>query len=229
MNFIWENIASRVLQVTETLIEPATCFNIIDVSPNAINWWEKQSTIPCQAVPYTTFPQLQTLEPSKSTFIWVLPPATYFKDDTWSALLQSIRCVCQHYFLFATFGVNTQSTLERILEINTPMNAPDLHDLGDQLVQAGWQRPMVQSQSLTVHYKHSATLFKDLEALGHGPFHPLFFDVKGIEKGPSHVLKQPITLEINVCMAYNDASRQVQVTDKDGSVGIPLDQFIKKD
>ena len=60
-------------------------------------------------------------------------------------------------------------------------------------------------------------------------FHPLFFDVKGIEKGASYVLKQPITLEINVCLAYNDASKQVQVTDKDGNVGIPLDQFIKKD
>ena len=109
------------------------------------------------------------------------------------------------------------------------MNVPDLHDLGDQLVQAGWQRPMVQSQTLTIHYQRATTLFEDLKSLGSETLHPLFFDPNTIKPVSDQSLKQPIKLEINVCMVYNDASRQVQVTGEDGSVGIPLDQFIKKD
>ena len=227
MNFIWEAIALRLFVITKTLIEPIECVNVIDYQPEALRWWQSRISQPCHGVPYQTYPQLQNLSPSRSTFIWVLPPAQYFADETWLALLQSIRAVCQHYFIFATFGVDSQSQLEKALGIEAKMHVPDLHTIGDQLVQAGWQRPMVQSQRLSINYHKSKTLWEDLVGLGTASQHPLFYLPDALPTFKNQVLKQPIDFEINIALCFNHPKKQAGISHPDGSYSIALEQMFK--
>lgn len=48
---------------------------------------------------------------------------------------------------------------------------PDMHQVGDELVQAGWADPVVDMTTLTLHYEKIATLFADLSDLGYGNVH----------------------------------------------------------
>lgn len=73
-------------------------------------------------------------------------------------------------FVFATFGPDTLKELRRAFAAvdDTPhvSRFVDLHDIGDMLVHAGFQSPVMEMEMLTLTYADLKALMRDLKGLG---------------------------------------------------------------
>lgn len=69
--------------------------------------------------------------------------------------------------MFSTLGPDTLKELRDILPSTSVHRFIDMHDVGDALVRAGFGDPVMDMQMLTVSYRDTATLFKDLREGGH--------------------------------------------------------------
>jgi len=73
-------------------------------------------------------------------------------------------------FAFATLGPDSLQEISRAwgsIDANEHVNRfPDMHDLGDGLVNAGLRDPVLDVDRLSVSYQNSARLFADLTAVG---------------------------------------------------------------
>lgn len=72
--------------------------------------------------------------------------------------------------LFSSFGPDTLKELKKSWSVVD--NAPhvntfiDMHDIGDQLLQNGFQSPVMEMETLTLTYQTVTDLLKDLKAIG---------------------------------------------------------------
>lgn len=75
--------------------------------------------------------------------------------------------------MFSTFGPDTLREVAAAFgELDgTPHTLPfvDMHDFGDQLVEAGFSTPVMDMEKLTVTYDSSQALLQDVQALGGNP------------------------------------------------------------
>lgn len=73
-------------------------------------------------------------------------------------------------FLFTTLGPDTLHELRRswasVDDYNHVHHFYDMHDIGDALLQAGFQDPVMDVDWLTLRYRSLSTLFDDMKALG---------------------------------------------------------------
>ncbi len=72
--------------------------------------------------------------------------------------------------LFSTFGIDTLKELKKSwavvdnkMHVNTFV---DMHDIGDQLLQEGFQSPVMEMENLTLTYQSVTDLLRDLKAIG---------------------------------------------------------------
>ena len=72
--------------------------------------------------------------------------------------------------LFTTFGPDTLKELRaswrRIDDAVHVNDFPDMHDVGDGLLQAGFADPVMEAEFITVNYKEVDQLMADLRAIG---------------------------------------------------------------
>jgi malonyl-CoA O-methyltransferase len=73
-------------------------------------------------------------------------------------------------FSFASFGPDTLKELRESWQYvdNHPHTNPfaDMHDVGDALMQAGFQQPVLDMEMITVHYSSLRALMMDLKNIG---------------------------------------------------------------
>ncbi|SMM99912.1 Biotin synthesis protein BioC [uncultured Candidatus Thioglobus sp.] len=72
--------------------------------------------------------------------------------------------------LFSTFGPDTLKELKKswsVVDNNTHVNTfTDMHDIGDQMLQNGFQSPVMEMETLTLTYESVTDLFQDLKSIG---------------------------------------------------------------
>lgn len=72
--------------------------------------------------------------------------------------------------LFSTFGTDTLKELKKswaVVDDKAHVNTfIDMHDIGDKLLQVGFQSPVMESETLTLTYQNVTDLLKDLKAIG---------------------------------------------------------------
>ena len=72
--------------------------------------------------------------------------------------------------LFSTFGPDTLKELKKswsVVDNKTHVNTfTDMHDIGDQLLGAGFQSPVMEMETLTLTYQTVTDLLRDLKAIG---------------------------------------------------------------
>lgn len=75
-------------------------------------------------------------------------------------------------FIFSSFGPDTLrelraswSTVDDDMHVNAFL---DMHDVGDALLQAGFESPVMENEYYTLTYEDMATLFRELKLLGAG-------------------------------------------------------------
>jgi malonyl-CoA O-methyltransferase len=75
--------------------------------------------------------------------------------------------------MFSTFGPDTFKELRSAFAAldETPHTLPfvDMHDFGDQLVEAGFSTPVMDAERITVTYGTAASLLADVRAIGGNP------------------------------------------------------------
>ena len=73
-------------------------------------------------------------------------------------------------FLFTTFGPDTLKELKRswkVIDNKTHVNEfIDMHDIGDQMLQSGFQSPIMEMEKLILTYEKAIDLMHDLKAIG---------------------------------------------------------------
>ena len=73
-------------------------------------------------------------------------------------------------FLFATFGPDTLKELKKswsVVDDNQHVNSfTDMHDIGDQILAAGFHSPVMEMETLTLTYQSVTDLLRDLKAIG---------------------------------------------------------------
>jgi malonyl-CoA O-methyltransferase len=73
-------------------------------------------------------------------------------------------------FLFTTFGPDTLKELKRswsVVDNHAHVNDfTDMHDIGDQMLQSGFQNPIMEMEKLTLTYNKVVDLMYDLKAIG---------------------------------------------------------------
>jgi len=72
--------------------------------------------------------------------------------------------------LFSTFGPDTLKELKKswsVVDNDTHVNTfTDMHDIGDQLLGAGFESPVMEMEHLTLTYQTVTDLLRDLKAIG---------------------------------------------------------------
>jgi len=72
--------------------------------------------------------------------------------------------------LFSTFGPDTLKELKKswsVVDDETHVNTfTDMHDIGDQMLQNGFQSPVMEMEHLTLTYQTVTDLLRDLKAIG---------------------------------------------------------------
>jgi len=72
--------------------------------------------------------------------------------------------------LFSTFGPDTLKELKKswsVVDSETHVNTfTDMHDIGDQMLGAGFQSPVMEMEKLTLTYQTVTDLLRDLKAIG---------------------------------------------------------------
>ena len=73
-------------------------------------------------------------------------------------------------FLFTTFGPDTLKELKRswkVIDNEAHVNEfIDMHDIGDQMLQSGFQSPIMEMENLILTYEKVIDLMQDLKAIG---------------------------------------------------------------
>tara|TARA_B110000967_G_scaffold209584_1_gene266464 strand:- start:3830 stop:4615 length:786 start_codon:yes stop_codon:yes gene_type:complete len=76
----------------------------------------------------------------------------------------------QGLFLFTTFGPDTLKELKRswaAVDSSTHVNNfIDMHDIGDQMLQSGFQSPIMEMEKITLTYEKVLDLMHDLKGIG---------------------------------------------------------------
>jgi len=72
--------------------------------------------------------------------------------------------------LFSTFGPDTLKELKKswsVVDSDTHVNTfTDMHDIGDQMLQNGFQSPVMEMEKLVLTYQTVTDLLRDLKAIG---------------------------------------------------------------
>jgi len=72
--------------------------------------------------------------------------------------------------LFSTFGPDTLKELKKswsVVDSETHVNTfTDMHDIGDQMLQNGFNSPIMEMETLTLTYQTVTDLLRDLKAIG---------------------------------------------------------------
>ncbi|NKB36305.1 MAG: malonyl-ACP O-methyltransferase BioC [Gammaproteobacteria bacterium] len=73
-------------------------------------------------------------------------------------------------FMFSTFGPDTLLELRKswqVVDDKVHVNAfVDMHDVGDALIRAGFENPVMEVENITVHYDTVMQIMRDLKTLG---------------------------------------------------------------
>ena len=76
----------------------------------------------------------------------------------------------QGLILFTTFGPETLKELKRswsVVDSSPHVNEfIDMHDIGDQMIQSGFQSPIMEMEKLTLTYEKVLDLMRDLKGIG---------------------------------------------------------------
>jgi len=108
--------------------------------------------------------------PPRAELLWS-NMGLHFVPDPLALLRQWHACVAVDGFLmFSTLGPGTLQSLTALYRDLAwpPPLAPlvDMHDLGDMLVEAGFADPVMDQETLTLHWADGAALLQELRSLG---------------------------------------------------------------
>ncbi len=97
--------------------------------------------------------------------------ALQWSNDTEGCLREWHRVLAPHGLLvFATFGPDTLKELRQaFLQVDGGAHVSpfvDMHDIGDMLVHAGFQHPVMEMEMLKLTYRDLKSLMRDLKAIG---------------------------------------------------------------
>ena len=94
----------------------------------------------------------------------------------WCTNLESLFNECRRVLkpgglmLFSTFGPDTLKELKRswsVVDSKPHVNTfTDMHDIGDQILQSGFNSPVMEMETLTLTYDKAIDLMRDLKGIG---------------------------------------------------------------
>ena len=184
--FLQNEIANRLAEKLKVIsIKPQT---IIDLGSGTGFLSEKTAKIfPNSNLVCVDFAQQSLLENSQNSKVcanaYELPFASNSVDFIvsnlmmqWCPDLTTLFNECfrilkpQGLFLFTTFGPDTLKELKRswsVVDSSAHVNNfIDMHDIGDQMLQSGFQSPIMEMEKLTLTYEKVVDLMQDLKAIG---------------------------------------------------------------
>ena len=184
--FLQNEIANRLAEKLKVIsIKPQT---IIDLGSGTGFLSEKTAKIfPNSILVCVDFAQQSLLENSQNLKVcanaYKLPFASNSVDFIFSNLmmqwcpdLTTLFNECfrvlkpQGLFLFTTFGPDTLKELKRswsVVDSSAHVNNfIDMHDIGDQMLQSGFQSPIMEMENITLTYEKVVDLMHDLKAIG---------------------------------------------------------------
>jgi malonyl-CoA O-methyltransferase len=184
--FLQNEIANRLAEKLKVIsIKPQT---IIDLGSGTGFLSEKTAKIfPNSILVCVDFAQQSLLENSQNLKVcanaYELPFASNSVDFIvsnlmmqWCPDLTTLFNECfrilkpQGLFLFTTFGPDTLKELKRswsVVDSSAHVNNfIDMHDIGDQMLQSGFQSPIMEMEKLILTYEKVVDLMHDLKAIG---------------------------------------------------------------
>lgn len=232
MNFLWQTMAGRLLEFKKLLGPNFKRILVLDQDqPAAKIWWDENSGMNCDALTIKTVNDFNQLTDKAiyDLIIWTLPPIHLLQEPISKACWSKLRMHCTGFMIFITPGPLSIPALNQALGCDIPNIVSDFHDIGDQLAATGWQRPMLQGQSLPIEYHKRSTILEDWLSFGDIKSHPLLPIKPNIDPDLMlEPLNTPIVYDLTVGLIYNGPDRTVQQQYDDGSVAIPVNQIKKK-
>jgi malonyl-CoA O-methyltransferase len=134
-------------------------FDLTSVLPKN-KWYQRKTTYP---VPISGDPFALPF-PEKSIDLVISNLAIYWWEPRQQLFAEVQRVLKPNGgFFFSTLGPDSLQQLRNESSIQTYRHFSDLHDVGDDLVQAGFQHPVMDMEYLTYSYNTAALLQQDME------------------------------------------------------------------
>jgi malonyl-CoA O-methyltransferase len=149
--------------------------------------------------------------------------ALHWADDPPAALRELHRVLAvEGLLMFSTLGPDTLAELRAAAGAGRVHPFADMHDIGDQLLAAGFSEPVMDMERVTIAYPDGATLLADLKASGqtHAWRGPAGTAPRGLQGRRFRVAleaaldaqsrggKLPVTFEVVYGHAWKPAPRQ---------------------
>lgn len=158
-----------------------------------------------------THDQIALAQDSVDMVIAVMLPL--WLGEMQAVFAELLRCLRPNGLLhFATLGPDA------LQEWRTHMPAaitfPDMHDVGDTMLRAGFSEPVMDVEYLNLVYRTETALHQDLQAMG-------------LSVQPGEFV-EGLTLELVYGHAWAPAQKHLVAADKSGVANIPISHIVRK-
>ena len=155
---------------TRLVAEPTAALRARSAAAQASGWWSQAKA---RLSGNTSAPQVLALSEvpdGAAQMVWANMMLHAVPDETatlarWHRVLAS-----DGYLMFSSLGPDTLRGLREVfVEIGAPAPHPpfvDMHDLGDMLVQAGFADPVMDQETIQLHWSSPEAVLAELRSLG---------------------------------------------------------------
>lgn len=158
-----------------------------------------------------THDQLALAQDSVDMVVAVMLPLWF--GEMQSVFSELLRCLSPNGLLhFVTLGPDALQ--EWRTHLPATIAFPDMHDVGDAMLRAGFSEPVMDVEYLNLAYRTESALHQDLRAIG-------------LSAQPGEFV-ECLTLELVYGHAWAPAQKHLVAADKSGVANIPISHIMRK-
>ena len=159
------HLAQRYPKAQRVVVEPSEALRARSLEQGRQPWWSPRRWRSSAAAV-----RLDAIQPGSAQLLWA-NMMLHWVDDVPSLFAEWQRSLAVDGFvMFSTFGPDTLKELRALYaRLGWPQPAQafvDMHDIGDQLVRAGFADPVMDMEQLTLSWPEPRALLAELRGMG---------------------------------------------------------------
>ena len=165
-----DSVRAVLPDATRLVAEPTPALRARSVAVQGGGWWSQAKA---RLTGHTSAPQVLALSEvpdGAAQMVWANMMLHAVPEETATLARWHRALASDGYLMFSSLGPDTLRGLREVFaEIGAPPPHPpfvDMHDLGDMLVQAGFADPVMDQETILLHWSSPEAVLAELRSLG---------------------------------------------------------------